>query len=439
MAILSIKKLYTRAILNILVKELNLDNILVIVGSRQVGKTSLLSLLYEKLGQKPKVYFDLEDIQLLTEFNSLKFDDFLAYVQEKSGLSLDKKIFVFIDEVQYLDHPSSFLKYIFDHYKKIKFIVSGSSTLEIKKKSTDRLTGRKAYYTLHPLSFSEFLVFKNKSFKLEQELNLKKLIKGAAKITDSNKKRLEWLKPEIKQLFQEFVLFGGYPRLVLSRNQTQKINILKEIHATYIRKDIKDLAEIENIKAYNNLIEVLASQSSSLLNIDELADTLRANRKTIERYLFFLENTFIINLLKPFYTNKRKEITKMPKVFLKDTGLRNMLIRNFNRLEARPDKGALVENFVYTELEKNLAPLEELYFWRTQTKAEVDFVLKGAAQNLIPIEVKYRKTKKPRIPLGLRSFILGYKPKIAFVITEDLLDEIKFNKTIIYFLPAFLI
>jgi len=207
-----------------------------------------------------------------------------------------------------------------------------------------------------------------------------------------------------------------------------------------VRKDIKDLAEIENTKTYNDLIEIVASQSAGLLNVDELSNTLNANRKTLDKYLFLLENTFIIGLLRPFYTNKRKEITKMPKLFLEDTGLRNMLLKNFTALKTRPDKGALIENFVYSELKKNLAPLEDLYFWRTQTQAEVDFVIKGERRQLIPVEVKYKKMKSAQIPSGLQSFIASYDVRKAFVITDDLLDQMNIGKkTVVYFLPAFLI
>ena len=440
MAIINSKNLYPRVAQNILEKQLKQDNIIVIVGSRQVGKTSLMALLYEKAGKKPKIYFDLEDIQLLDEFNSLRFDDFPAYLQEKSGYLPGKEIFVFIDEIQYLDNPSSFLKYIFDHYKKIKFIVSGSSTLEIKKKFSDRLTGRKYLHILYPLSFSEFLNFKEKKFGIREAISIKKVIGSRITISDSHKKQLEWNQKEIDAFFNEFVVFGGYPKIVLEQKREQKVQILKEIHATYVRKDIKDLAEIDNIKIYNDLVDVLASQSASLLNVDELSNTLNANRKTIERYLFLLENTFVINLLKPFFTNKRKEITKMPKLFLKDTGLRNMLIKNFTSLQTRTDKGHLVENFVFTELKKSLNTMQELYFWRTQTKAEVDFVIKANKQELIPIEVKYKKMQRAQIPSGLRSFITTYKSKIAFVITDDLLEQVKVgNNSIVYFLPAYLI
>lgn len=431
------KNLYHRLILKDLVRELTRDNILTILGSRQVGKTSVLALLYEKLKNEAKIYLDLEDIQLLEELNSLKFDDFPLWLEEKLGSSLSKKVYVFIDEIQYLDHPSSFLKYIFDHFKQIKFIVSGSSTLEIKKKFSDRLTGRKALYTLYPLSFEEFLIFKNKKFLLREKLNLLNLINGKLKITQKDQKRVLFSKKEFLKYFEEFVIFGGYPKAVLTKDKAEKFSILKEIQATYIRKDIKDLAEIENISAFNHLIEISSSQSANLLNFDELSNTLRINRKTLEKYLFLLENTFIINLLKPFFTNKRKEISKMPKLFLKDSGMRNALIQNFTPLNLRADKGLLIETFVYTELKKNFSQ-ENLYFWRTQTKTEVDFVVKKG-EELIPIEVKYQKFKNPQIPSGLQAFISFYQPKKAFVITEDYLNQIKFKKTNVYFLPAFLI
>ncbi|MBM4177351.1 DUF4143 domain-containing protein, partial [Candidatus Gribaldobacteria bacterium] len=348
-------------------------------------------------------------------------------------------VFVFIDEIQYLDNPSAILKYAFDHFKHIKLIVSGSSSLEIKKKFSDRLTGRKFLQILSPIGFSEFLRFQGKRFKIKEEISFQKLAKSNLRINDGLKKAVSWAEKDLSVALQEFVLFGGYPKVALIDNKQEKVNILKEIYSTYVRKDIKDLAEIENIKIYNDLIEILASQTANLLNIDELASTLSANRKTLEKYLFLLENTFIIGLLRPFYTNKRKEITKMPKIFMEDTGLRNMLLRNFNGLKLRPDKGPLIENFVYTELKKNLGPLEDIYFWRTQTQAEVDFVIKGKQNQLTPVEVKYQKLKSPQIPSGLRAFIEAYKVKKAFVITENFLSQTKTGKTTVYFLPAYLL
>ncbi|MFH1900498.1 MAG: ATP-binding protein [Patescibacteria group bacterium] len=438
MKIPNTKNLYPRTILKDLIKELSKDNILTILGARQVGKTSILALLYDQLKNKSKVYFDLEDIQILQELNSLNFNDFPVWLEEKIGRPLAKKNYVFIDEIQYLDHPSSFLKYIFDHFKQIKFIVSGSSTLEIKKKFTDRLTGRKSLHILYPLSFEEFLVFQNKSFFTRDKLNLKEVINRNFKISHEHKKRVSFFQKELLKYFEEFVIFGGYPKAVLTKNKKDKFSILKEIQGTYVRKDIKDLADVENLSAFNNLIEVVALQSANLLNYDELTNTLNLNRKTLEKYLFLLENTFIISLLKPFFTNKRKEISKMPKIFLTDTGMRNALIQNFNALNLRPDKGALVENFVYTQLKKLIMIEDNLYFWGTQVKAEVDFIIKNK-QNLIPIEVKYQKFKTSQIPSGLQSFISFYQPKKAVIITQDYLDQIKFKKTNIYFLPAFLI
>ncbi len=438
MKIPNTKNLYPRIIFKDLIKELSKDNILTILGARQVGKTSVLSLLYDNLENKSKIYFDLEDIQILKELNSLDFNDFPVWLEEKIGQPLAKKNYVFIDEIQYLDYPSNFLKYIFDHFKQIKFIVSGSSTLEIKKKFTDRLTGRKSLYILYPLSFEEFLVFKNKSFLIRDRLNLSAIINKNFKISSENKKRFSFSQKEVLKYFEEFVIFGGYPKAVLIKNKKDKFSVLKEIQGTYVRKDIKDLADIENITAFNNLIEIVASQSANLLNYDELANTLSLNRKTLEKYLFLLENTFIINLLKPFFTNKRKEISKMPKIFLADTGMRNALIQNFNALDLRPDKGALIENFVYVQLKKLIMSEDNLYFWRTQIKTEVDFVIKNK-QNLIPIEVKYQKFKTSQVPSGLQSFISSYHPKKAIIITQNYLDQIKLKKTDIYFLPAFLV
>ncbi len=432
---------YPRKILSQLQKELTKDNILVLAGARQVGKTVLLHLLYKSLKNEAKIYFDLEDFKIQKELNNINFDDFVDYLKEKHNLKWKKRVYVFIDEIQYLDSPSSFLKYIFDHYKEIKFIVSGSSTLEIKKKFKDRLTGRKAFYEIMTLGFDEFLTFKkvsDKYIKLRKELGFRNFLKTNKKISSFDKKRIVWLSEDFLKLYVEFVIWGGYPKIVLAKSQEDKISELKEIHSTYVRKDIKDLAEIGNLKGFNNLVEIAASQIGQLINLVELTNSLSLSRETLERYLFLLENTFIFDLLKPFWKNKRKEISKMPKIFFEDTGLRNMLIQNFSSLDIRPDKGQLIENVVYLEIKKNLSLLENLYFWRTQLKTEVDFILKQGSK-IIPIEVKYTIFKSPQIPKGLRSFIETNNPEKAFIITRDYFNQIKFKKTQIYFIPIFLV
>lgn len=347
---------------------------IVIHGSRQVGKTSILSFIINRLKTKSDIhennifYFDLEDFNLLDLCNSgvVKTASFL----KGKGADFSKKIYFFIDEIQYLNNPSSFLKLFHDRYEdKIKLIVSGSSSFQIKKKFKDSLAGRIIDFELFPLDFDEFLEFKGVKYDLTADLP-------------------DMLKNEINDLYKEFILYGGYPAIVLENVIEKKEIKLKQIINAYIKKDIKDLAEIRQIDKFNNLIKVLAAQTSGLLNVLELSNTVGLAKQTIEEYLFLLENTYIIKRIKPFHKNIRSELTKMPKIYFEDTGIANILA---NKTFLSEINGALFENSIYTQLRKNLN-VEDLYFWRTNKQQEIDFVVefidKNKTQHLSTMEVK---------------------------------------------------
>jgi len=197
------------------------------------------------------------------------------------------------------------------------------------------------------------------------------------------------------------------------------------------------LARIENITGFNRLIQLSAAQCGKLINIAELSSTLGISKQTIEKYLFLLENTFIITLLLPYFTNKRKEITKMPKIYMQDTGLRNSVLGDFTRLNSRADRGEIVENVVLSQFFKNKSPLANIFFWRSLSKAEVDFVVKS--NFLIPVEVKYRSFRNPIISRSMRSFLQRYKPPYAFVITKDFIASEKYGDVWVYFIPCWLV
>lgn len=216
----------------------------------------------------------------------------------------------------------------------------------------------------------------------------------------------------------------------------RKIRYLQEIHQAYLRKDIKDFAQIEQPVAFNRLVQLMALQVGGLVNLTALTRELRITRPTLERYLFLLENTFILKLLPPFFTNKRKEITRMRKVFFLDSGLRNMVLRQFESIGHRPDMGALVENAVFSELTKSAPIMEGLRFWRSQSKNEVDFVLEEAVPT--PIEVKYRSFHDPIVPPGIRSFLQSYPSERAYVLTRDYFGSALLGRTPILFIPTWM-
>ena len=304
--------LFKRPVLDEIPRYLRTDDVIVLHGARQVGKTSILMVLQRELlaqGERT-IYLDLEDSRLVAVLDR-GVEEFLRLLQEE-GVDLDaarpasSKVFVLIDEIQYLANPSSFMKLVADHHRYLKLIVSGSSSFTMKSKFRDSLVGRTVDFEIYPLSFRELLHFRGVPFTPSDTFTEKKTL-------------------ELQSFYAEYALYGGYPKIVLTPDPAMKERYLQQIIDTYVRKDIRDLAEIRDVAKFNRLLEVLASQSGNLLNITELSNTCAVARPTVERYLFLLEQTYIIRLVRPFSRNLRTEISKMPKIFLCDTGLMQML------------------------------------------------------------------------------------------------------------------
>ena len=184
------------------------------------------------------------------------------------------------------------------------------------------------------------------------------------------------------------------------------------------------------MSSFNRLLILLAGRVGNLLNLNELSKDARISRKTLEKYIFLLENTFIIKLLTPFFKNINLEVVKMPKVYFLDTGLINSLLLNFNPLDFRSDRGALIENYVFKQLYSNLEILDRLNFWRNKNKNEVDFILNGN-----PVEVKFQNFNSPTVPRGLNQFIKQYQPDKTIIVTKDYLYE----DDKLLFIPYFMI
>ena len=369
------------------------DDVIVIHGARQVGKTSILMVLQEKLrsqGQRV-AYLDLEDSRLTSALDR-GVDEFLMLLREdgydtQSLAQSGNKLFVMIDEIQYLENPSSFLKLVADHHRSIKLIVSGSSSFEMKSKFKDSLVGRTVNFEIFPLSFAEFLEFKGIAFTPAAHYTEKKTA-------------------ELQAAYLEFALYGGYPKIVLTSDLAIKERYLQQIIDTYIRKDIRDLADIKDVNKFNQLIEILAAQSGSLLNTAELANTCNLARQTVERYLLILEQTYIIRLVRPFSRNLRTELTKTPKIFFYDTGLMQMLW--LKRLQ-KEVLGSVFETSVFGELVKRFGR-DAVYYWRTTDKKEIDFIL-HTPEGLHPIETKLHFPRG--IPAALENFGEAYSKRAA--------------------------
>jgi len=425
-------RLFNREIMNSIWEWINDPRIIVLVGSRQVGKTCILYLLIKRLienGIKPDsvFYFDLEDFEFLNLFNA-GVRDVLRYL-EIQGMNHNERNYIFVDEIQYMEDPSNFLKLVADHHKSLKFICSGSSTLEVRRKFTDSLAGRKVVFEIPTLTFRERLLFKG-------EGTLMKLLKDYP-FDDIGEPPLDIHRRQLQSHYEQHVIYGGYPAVVLENDRERKLRLLRDIYESYVRKDINQLFTVENITSFNNLVKMLALQIGNLVNLHELTTNLSISRPTVEKYLLTLENTFILKRIPPFFANKRKEIVKMPKVYYHDTGMRNQVIRNFQQLSLRTDAGALVENSVFKSLNVRLSLLEDLKFWRMKNGSEVDFIVEG--EQLMPVEAKYTEMNSPRVHSGIRSFIGNYNPPRAIVVTKDYFEKVEVNDCYVIFMPAYLL
>lgn len=372
------------------------SEVLIFVGARQAGKTTILKQIKSSLEKQDGSCFflDLEDSEYLELLNQSPKNLFKIF-----SIDLAKKSYIFVDEVQYLKNPSNFLKYIFDEYKgKIKLIVSGSSAFYLDKKFTDSLAGRKKIFNVYTLSFREFLRFKNENVLAEKDFN-------SASLEDKNK---------ISLYYREFMIFGGYPMAVLASLEDKK-DILKEIAHSYIKKDIYE-ANIKQDEMFYKFFKILAAQTGNLVNASELANTLNLSKTAIDNYLYIMQKSFHIALVRPFFQNIRKEIAKMPKIYFFDLGLRNFFADNFNQFEVRSDKGQLLENAVFRQfLEKYDA--SEIKFWRTIDQKEIDFI---AGDSAYEVKINFEKIKDKKY----KPFLENYPDKkLKFVSIDSKTDK----------------
>jgi len=245
------------------------------------------------------------------------------------------------------------------------------------QKFTDSLSGRKRVFELQTLTFEEWLVFKG-SDKLSKELQN---IRSLQDYISTNSR-------ELTELFSEYLIFGGYPEVALETNRDEKIKLLKDIRDSFLKRDI-DESGISNANKFYYMLTLLAGQTGNIVNRNELANTIGVDNKTVQKYLFVLENCFHIELLKPFHTNLRKELTRMPKIFFKDSGLRNSSLNRFFDFNSREDRGALIENYVHKRLTELYDP-DIIKYWRTTDKAEIDFIINASLNEGLAYEVKLK-------------------------------------------------
>ena len=384
-----------------------------LLGPRQVGKTTLLKELSKEFSLSHKCLF--LDIDIISNYEKVNTFENLLNTLKLSGYQENQKDFfyLFLDEFQ--KHPSlvNIMKNIYDNFDNVKIYASGSSSLAIKNQVQESLAGRKRVNEIYPLDFEEFIWFKQNQKLINKLKNVGKL-KG---------EDLHKVVRELHDLLYEFLIFGGYPEVVLKESKEEKIAVLESIFDLYVKKDLIDYLKIDKILNVKKIIEFLAINNGQKIKYEEISEVSHLSYTEIKNYIEILKETYLITILKPFYTNKNKELVKIPKIYFIDPGVRNYFINNFNKLNLRGDSGFLFENFVVVELMKK--GFRNLKFWQDKNQNEIDIILERDSI-LVPIEVKFKQNLKSSDFNGLKVFLKAYpKTKITYLINLSTQKDIK--------------
>lgn len=368
--------MFTRQLQKNIEKRLDSSKAIIMLGPRQVGKTTLIkSIIKDKTflfldGDDPTVRKTLADINT-----------------EQLRSLLGNQTLLYIDEAQRIDNIGLTLKIIIDQLKDVQVLVTGSSAFELNNQIQETLTGRKWQFELFPFSWQE----------LEDEVG--------------------YLKAQ--QQLETRLVYGFYPEVVTSLGDEQ--DILKEITNSYLFKDILALTGIRKPEVLEKLLRALALQIGSEVSYNELAQTVGVDKNTINTYIELLIQSYVVFKLPSFSKNLRNEIKNNQKIYFYDVGIRNAVIGNFSPLVLRQDIGYLWENFLLAERMKQLKYAKSnatMYFWRTRQQQEIDY-LEVASDQITAFEFKYNPKAKAKIP---KTFTRTYETEVQIITTQNFRD-----------------
>jgi len=361
-----------------------------LIGARQVGKTTILKALHKELGAGSNAIF--LDLDIYSNYEKVSaFDNFLNTLKLNSYDETQSEFFyVFLDEFQRYPGLTLVMKNIYDNFDNIKIYASGSSSIKIKGEIQESLAGRKQTTYIYPLNFEEFLWFKEDEDAIQHLRNIRKL-KG---------KHLRQLTSKLFAHLSEFMVTGGYPEVVLENN---KADVLESIFDLYVKKDLLEYLNVSKISPAKRLIEYLAINNGQKIKYSDVGRMCALHYKEVLNYVELLKETYLIIDLRPFFSNKNSELVKIPKIYFIDNGVRNYFINNFNPVNKRNDSGFLFEGFVLSELLKGGIKTDAIKFWQDKNRHEVDIILDFISEQ-IPIEIKYKETLKKDDFIGLKAF-----------------------------------
>lgn len=367
-----------RALEKIITNNLFKNKVIVLLGARQTGKTTLLKKILAQ--NKEGIWINGDEYDIQERFKNATSTQLKALVGNHK--------LVIIDEAQRLENIGLGLKLLYDCYPEIQIIATGSSAFELQNKTNEPLTGRKIEYLLFPLSYQE--------------------------MKEHNTELIE------KRHLNTRLVFGCYPEII--NNEGNEIDVLKFLSDSYLFKDILMLDTIKKPEKLIKLLQALAFQIGSEVSYNEIGNLIGLDSKTVESYINLLEKSFIVFKLNSFNRNLRNELKLSKKIYFYDNGIRNALISNFRIAEARQDIGALFENYLISERMKFNAYNKQYanrFFWRTKDQQEIDYI-EDKNGVLYAFEFKWNTNKKVKIS---KTFLNAYPNSETKVITKDNYDE----------------
>lgn len=366
-----------------ILEQINHKNALVVTGMRQVGKTTVMRQIFDKIDEK-KIWFDLDNPLDQKVFEDIDYNNIYQYLVSELDALKNERIFVFVDEIQNFPEITKVIKYLIDHYN-VKFVVTGSSSFYLRNLFPESLSGRKFLYQLNPLSFQEYLYFHD--LKTREQIAEKDINRAIKPISFLEYKKYD-------RYYHEYLNFGGFPEVVVTKSRETKKQVLKNIFASFFEKDLQILSDYKDIRELRDLILLLVPRVNSMIDITRISSELGINRPKVYEYLEFLQATFFIRLVPKFSKSVDRSVAGGKKVYFSDNGML--------RIVGDVNASQLFENMMANQLSE----YGDISFYNKRNTAEIDFVV----DKKIALEVKlsgtmndYKKLKKISDKIGIKK------------------------------------
>jgi len=368
-------------------KYIDSPEAIVVTGMRRVGKTTLLKMIFNEIKSDNKLFFDLDNPKQQMEFSAIDYDTIPKQLT-KYGLDLDKKMYLFLDEIQTMPQIPSVIKYLIDHYQ-IKFFLSGSASYYIRNMFSESLAGRKYIFELFPFDFQEFLQAKQVTYSIPE-----------LPITEPT-----YL--HYSPYFEEYLQYGGFPAVVLAKTIQEKKDKLNDIFSAYWALEVERLSDFRKKDKVRDFIFLLMERVGNKIDVTKFSKELGVAKDTLESYLNFLQDTYLISTIPPYSTNRDVEIRGAKKLYFIDSGLLNQ----FSRL----DSGSIFENCIFNLLRH----YGEVKYWQQKDGQEIDFIVDEKVAYEVKLQVIDQHFKK----LERRAKKIGIKKH--YVVSQKYFDHPK--------------